>query len=156
LDREYAGSDRDRTFLLGSVPRMAVSSRPQTDGPIAAISALLMLMSLLVLAVACLNLANLLLARGAARTREIAIRPALGSGRRRIVSQLLVEGLTLSVIGAALGLLAGWWTTTALSAWLGGLLTFGIDILAAPSPRLFAAAAAFAVASTVLFALGPA
>ena len=97
---------------------MSVSSRPQSDGPLAAVGGLLTLMAGLVLVVACLNLANLLLARGAARRKEIAIRQALGSGRRRIVQQLLVEGMTLPSIGAAFGLIASWWTARALAAWL--------------------------------------
>jgi predicted permease len=156
LDAEYPGSDHDRTFVLAGVPRMSVSSSPKTDGPLGAVSALLMLMAALVLAVACLNLANLLLARGASRRKEIAIRQALGSGRARIIRQLLVEGLTLSSIGAVFGIVAGWWTTGALSAWLGGQLTFGIDIVVEPSPRLLVAAAGFAVLSTLFFALGPA
>jgi putative ABC transport system permease protein len=156
LGAEYPGSDRDRTFLIAPLPRMTVSSRPQGDGPLAAVGGLLTLMAGLVLAVACLNLANLLLARGASRRKEIAVRQALGGGRRRIVQQLLVEGITLASIGAAFGLMASWWTASALAAWLGSVVTFGIDLVVEPSPRLIGAAALFAVLSTVLFALGPA
>ena len=156
LAQAYPETDRDRAFVLAHLQRLGTSTSPQQRDPLSAVSGMLILMAALVLVVACLNLANLMLARSSARRKEMAIRLALGGSRWRIVRQLLTEGLVLSVAGSALGMVIAWWATSILATSMAAVFPVSVVIDPAPDVRIFAAAGAFAVVSTIFFALGPA
>ena len=85
-------------------------------GTFTLLALMLMIMPATVLLVACLNLADLLLARGHVRRQELAIRSSLGGGRWRITRQLLTESMLLAFAGAAAGAVLSSWATDALIA----------------------------------------
>ena len=105
--------------------------------------------------IACFNVANLLIARAAARQKEVAVRLAVGASRRQLLGQLLVESLILSLSGGAAGLLLA-------VAMIRGLLSFlptdGQPLLlhASPDPRILAFNGGLAVLTGILFGLAPA
>jgi len=108
-----------------------------------------------ILLLACLNLASLLMARGTARQRELATRMALGASRRRLIQQLLIEGLLLGIAGTAAGLALAPAVSRLLAAvLLGGRTDTYLDT--SLDWRVFAFAAAASVLATLLFALVPA
>jgi predicted permease len=113
LEKTYPKDDDQRTFTL---------ARPSLYGdylgkPVRAFMTGLMLLSALILLAACANLGSLFGARAADRSREVALRLALGASRSRILRQLFTEALLLSVIGGAIGLWGSFVLLAALSNW---------------------------------------
>jgi predicted permease len=109
----------------------------------------------MVLLIACANVANLLLARGAARQKEVAIRIALGASRGAIVRQRLVESLLLAAAGGVLGLAVAWWTGALLVKTL-PFAEAARTLSAAPDLRVTLFTLAAAVVTAILFGLAPA
>jgi len=156
LEEAYPAANQDQALMVHRLRRVGISTNPGDDGALAAVLGLLQAMSGIVLLVACLNLANMMLAHGSARRKEIGVRLALGAGRGQIVRQLLAEGLLLSLAGGVAGLVTAYGATRVLAASLSGALSFAVDLDLAPDLRVLAATLAFAVAATLMFGLWPA
>jgi len=156
LERAYPVENKHQMLSVHAMSRVNISSTPSTDTGPAMLSAVLMPLSGGVLLIACLNIANMLLARGTARKKEIAIRLALGGGRARIVRQLLTESLVLALAGAAAGLLLGSWTTRLFIASVAPIMPLKIQFDSRPDLNIILATTAFAVLSAMIFGLAPA
>jgi putative ABC transport system permease protein len=154
-----ADSEFARELQIQTPSRFSLSTSPEDDGPITLIATLLMCMAGAVLLIASLNLANMLLARGTNRAKEMALRLALGASRWRIVRQLLCEGLLLAVVGGAVGLVVSVWCNNLLLHSLAqalGSLNFSFVVDLRPSGTVLAATFLFCLLATLLFNLGPA
>jgi len=148
-----------RELQIQTPSRFSISTTPQDDGPVTLIGALLMGMAAAVLLIASLNLANMLLARGTARAKEIAVRLALGASRWRIIRQLLSEGLLLAVAGGVFGLFLSLWSNGLLLNSLSRLFTsmnFTIVLNMKPDVAVLSVTFLFCLFATMLFSLGPA
>ncbi len=122
LEREYVKTNRNRRLTA----RTELNRRIQQTPQLLALVKMLMGLVALILVIACSNVANLLLARGRARSREIAIRLSIGAGRSRVVRQLMIESLMVALGGAALGLLVAY----------GGILLLALQSVPSDPPNV--------------------
>jgi predicted permease len=156
LARSFPAEHQHHILSLAPLPKFGTSTSPSDERVLSTLGAVMMGMTTAVLLTVCLNLASMLLARGRARRKEFAVRLAIGGGRARIVRQLLVEGLLLSIVGGGFGVALGLYAVDALMASLSAILPISIAIDGAAPPVLVLGAAGFCLLATLLFALGPA
>jgi putative ABC transport system permease protein len=146
LERAFPDSNTDVTVMVQTL-------HDRTVGDVRLALMVLLGAVAMVLLIACANVANLVLVRGAARQNEIAVRSALGAGRRGLVSYLLTENLALAAAGGALGLLVAVWAIDILTSLAPSNLP-RLDEVGFDAPT-FGFALAIVLATTILFGLGP-
>ena len=151
LEREYVKTNRNRRMAV----RTELQRRIQQSPHLLALVKMLMGLVALILIIACSNVANLLLARGRARSREIAIRLSIGAGRSRVVRQLMTESLIVAMAGGAVGLFVAY----------GGILLLNMQSVPSDPPfvlgvqldwRVVQFSLLAALGSCIFFGLAPA
>ncbi len=151
LERDYPKENKEKGVALTPSHRLPGFMRAY----VAAFVGLLFVLVGLVLAIACTNVAGMMLARSLARAREVAVRIAIGAGKGRIIRQLVTESLLLSVVGAAGGAVLALWMIRAFRALLPTLpVVVAVDIRL--DWRVLAFSAVLAIVAGVLFGLVPA
>jgi predicted permease len=156
LEKALPVDQKDQTLIIRPLPRTRTSTYPTGEDDLAMVGSMLAVLAAIVLLVACLNLANMLLARGLSRRKEIAVRLALGGGRSRIVRQLLTEGFVLSLAGGVGGSLGGLQSSSLLANSLSAHMPVAMFLRGGGDPAVFVATLGFCALATLFFALGPA
>src|SRR5574338_127907 len=151
LAAQYPDSNKDMSWRVS--PSSLIPAPFQ--GPVSGFLAILMVIVGLVLTIACVNLAGVLLARGAYRQREISVRLAIGAGRGRLLRQLVTETLVIFAIGCAGGILLSFWLTQLLGS-LTEALPVPVVVDLRPDLRVLIFAVAVTCVSGVLSGLVPA
>lgn len=149
LEAEYSATNKD------IAPRVKTFNEFSNSPEITTVFLALLGAVGFVLLIACANVANLLLARAVGRSREVSIRAALGASRWRVIRQLLVESVLLSIVGGALGWLGALWGIRVFDAAVSGngkpaFIIFTMDY------RVLAYIAAVTIGTGILFGLAPA
>jgi putative ABC transport system permease protein len=149
LASEYPNEDPGGGISV--FPSSEVRIHPQLDTFVAWLATVLMAVVAFVLAIACSNLATLLLVRGAARAKEVSIRLAMGATGRQVVRHLLTESLLLSAAGGAAGCIMAWWAIRSFSA-----LDLPIVVDLSLDYRVLTFAVAISLITGLAFGLAPA
>ena len=154
-ERAYPDDNKNQDLVVGTLDRLDISTRPQNTQvwlPMGVLQGL----AATVLLTSCMNLANMMLAFGSARQKEIAIRLAIGGTRSSVVRQLLVQGLMLSFAGGALGLLTATWAAHILVSSMATAFPIFLALDLTPDTTVLVATLMFCSLATVAFGLWPA
>ncbi|HEV2493284.1 MAG TPA: ABC transporter permease [Terriglobia bacterium] len=153
LAKAYPQTNQGETARV--IPERLARPEPAVESSIPLVTTIFLVMVSLVLLVACFNVANLLLARAAARQREIAVRAAMGATRARLIRQMLTESMLLAMAGALGGALIGSWVISGLEK-LRPLGDFALRLAFTFDWRVFSYVSGVALAAGIVAGLAPA